>query len=226
MQNAERETQNVERRTQNVERRTQNVERRTQNAERRMENGRKMAEKTYDLEERLLNYAVQIVRLVEKLPNTRAGNHIAGQLLRSGTSPLPNHGEAEGAESRNDFIHKLGICHKELRESYRWLKLIQRVPLLPPTDTALLETSFAKPMNCCEFLSRAFEPPVPTPAGKKHQSMRPNVERRTQNAERRTQNEGWRMGNVERRTSNVERRIKDGEWETGNGERRTSNAEL
>lgn len=93
-----------------------------------------MAERTYDLEERLLEYAAQIVRLVEKLPNTRAGNHIASQLLRSGTSPLPNHGEAEGAESRNDFVHKLSICHKELRESHRWLKLIRHVPLLTETD--------------------------------------------------------------------------------------------
>ena len=98
-----------------------------------------MPDRTFDLEERLLEYAAQIVRLVENLPNTRAGNHIAGQLLRSGTSPLPNHGEAEGAESKNDFIHKLGICHKELRESRRWLKLIRRVPLL--TDTAALDVA-------------------------------------------------------------------------------------
>ncbi len=96
-----------------------------------------MPERTYDLEERLLEYAVQVVRLVEKLPNTRAGNHVAGQLLRSGTAALPNHGEAEGAESRNDFIHKLGICHKELRESRRWLLLIQRVPLLSETKPVL-----------------------------------------------------------------------------------------
>ena len=54
----------------------------------------------------------------------RAGNHVAGQLLRSGTSPLPNHGEAQAAESRQDFIHKLSICLKELRESRRWLLLI------------------------------------------------------------------------------------------------------
>jgi len=98
-----------------------------------------MPDRTFDLEERLLNYASQIIRLVEDLPDTRAGNHIAGQLLRSGTSPLPNHGEAEGAESKNDFIHKLGICHKELRESRRWLKLIRRVPLL--TDTAALDVA-------------------------------------------------------------------------------------
>ena len=90
-----------------------------------------MQERIFDLEERLLDYAARIVRLVEKLPDTRAGNHIANQLLRSGTSPLPNHGEAEGAESRNDFIHKMGVCHKELRESRRWLRLIQRIPLMP-----------------------------------------------------------------------------------------------
>jgi len=96
-----------------------------------------MAERTYDLEERLLEYAVRVVRLVEKLPNTRAGNHVASQLLRSGTSALPNHGEAEGAESRNDFIHKLGVCYKELRESRRWLLLIQRVPLLSEPEPVL-----------------------------------------------------------------------------------------
>ena len=88
-----------------------------------------MAER-YDLEERLLEYAARIIRLVEQLPDSRAGNHVAGQLLRSGTSPLPNHGEAQAAESRKDFVHKLKICHKELRESRRWLRLIQRAPLL------------------------------------------------------------------------------------------------
>jgi four helix bundle protein len=90
----------------------------------------------YDLEERLLEYAVRIIRLVEALPNTRAGNHVAGQLLRSGTSPLPNHGEAQAAESRADFIHKLKVCLKELRESRRWLRLVQRVPLVKPPGKA------------------------------------------------------------------------------------------
>jgi four helix bundle protein len=79
---------------------------------------------------------VRIIRLVEALPSTRAGNHVAGQLLRSGTSPLPNHGEAQGAESAADFIHKLKVCLKELRESQRWLKLVQRVPLLKPPEKA------------------------------------------------------------------------------------------
>ena len=96
----------------------------------------------YDLEERLLEYSARIIRLVERLPNTRAGNHVAGQLLRSGTSPLPNHGEAQAAESAKDFVHKLKICLKELRESWRWQLLIQRVPLLRPrlVDALVKET--------------------------------------------------------------------------------------
>jgi len=85
---------------------------------------------SYDLEERLLDFSVKIVRLVEKIYKNRAGNHVAGQLLRSGTSPYPNHGEAQAAESPKDFIHKLRISLKELRETQRWLKLIQRVPLI------------------------------------------------------------------------------------------------
>lgn len=72
--------------------------------------------------------------MIEELPSTRTGNHLANQLLRSGTSPYPNHGEAQAAESQNDFIHKLRICLKELRESKRWLKLIQSVPLMKPPE--------------------------------------------------------------------------------------------
>ena len=88
----------------------------------------------YDLEERLLEYSVRIIRVVEQLSNTRIGNHIAGQLLRSGTAPYPNHGEAQAAESPKDFIHKLRISLKELRETKRWLKLIQRIPLIKPAE--------------------------------------------------------------------------------------------
>jgi four helix bundle protein len=115
----------------NVEHRTLNVERRTD------------PNKTYDLEERLLEYAADVIRLTERLPNTRAGTHVGGQLLRSGTSPLSNHGEAQAAESADDFIHKLKICLKELRESHRWLRLIIRVPLLKPAaqvDALVAET--------------------------------------------------------------------------------------
>ena len=80
----------------------------------------------YDLEERLLEFASAIIDLSEKLPDSRAGNHVAGQILRSGTSPYPNHGEAEDAESREDFIHKLKLCLKELRETRRWARLVKR----------------------------------------------------------------------------------------------------
>ena len=93
-----------------------------------------MESRKYDLEERLLEYAAMIIRLVDRLPRTRAGNHVAGELLRSGTSPLPNHGEAQAAESRADSIHKMRICLKELRESHRWLKLIVRVPLIKAVE--------------------------------------------------------------------------------------------
>ena len=79
-------------------------------------------------EEGRLEYSVRIIKIVEQLPNTRTGNHVAGQLLRSGTSPYPNHGEAREAESPKDFIHKLRISLKELRETQGWLKLIQGVP--------------------------------------------------------------------------------------------------
>ena len=99
----------------------------------RMEKGKERSE--FDLEERLLDYAASIIRLVEKLAPTRAGNHVAGQLLRSGTSALPNHGEAQAAESADDFVHKLKICLEELKESFRWLRLIQRVPLVKSAGT-------------------------------------------------------------------------------------------
>ena len=84
------------------------------------------ANRKFNLEDRLLEFASAVIDLSESLPDTRAGNHVAGQVLRSGTSSYPNHGEAEAAESREDFIHKLKICLKELRESRRWARLIKR----------------------------------------------------------------------------------------------------
>ncbi|HTY88195.1 MAG TPA: four helix bundle protein [Candidatus Acidoferrum sp.] len=80
----------------------------------------------FDLEDRLLESASASIDLSEMLPDTRSGNHVAGQILRSGTSPDPNHAEAEAAESRDDFIHKLKVCLKELRETRRWERLIKR----------------------------------------------------------------------------------------------------
>ena len=119
------------------ERRTPNVERRTSKSESLGE------ERSWDLEERLLEFSVRIIRLADSLVPTRAGNHVAGQLLRSGTSPLPNHGEAEAAESAADFLHKLRICLKELRETLRWLRLIHRAPLIDKAskvEQLLIET--------------------------------------------------------------------------------------
>jgi len=89
-----------------------------------------LMERRYDLSERLLEYAAGIIRLVEQLPRSPAGQHIAGQLLRSGTAPLPHHGEAQSAESSKDFVHKMSLGLKELREAQRWLQLALRVPLL------------------------------------------------------------------------------------------------
>jgi four helix bundle protein len=83
-----------------------------------------------ELEERLIDFAVRIVILSANLPRTPAGKHIAGQILRSGTSPAPNYGEARGAESPADFVHKLGIVLKELNETSIWLKVIERSRLL------------------------------------------------------------------------------------------------
>ena len=83
----------------------------------------------FDLEERLIDFAVLIIEITESLNNTRAGNHISSQLVRSGTSPALHYGEAQSAESRNDFIYKLKILLKELRESLVALKIIKRVSL-------------------------------------------------------------------------------------------------
>ena len=84
--------------------------------------------------ERLIEFAVRVLNVVESLPNSRVGNHVAGQLIRSGTSPAPNYGEAQSAESRKDFIHKMKVALKELRETLVWLLIIQRKPLVEPFD--------------------------------------------------------------------------------------------
>ena len=98
--------------------------------------------KKYDLEERLIQFSLLILDIVEKLPDTRSGNHFAGQLLRSGTSPALNYGEAQVAESRNDFVHKIKICLKELKESFIALQIIKRKPLIteyPNLDLCISE---------------------------------------------------------------------------------------
>jgi four helix bundle protein len=83
-----------------------------------------------DIEERLINFAVRVIKLCSHIPQTQAGRHVAGQLLRSGTAPAAHYAEARGAESSKDFLHKLRLCQKELNESHVWLKITGKSELL------------------------------------------------------------------------------------------------
>jgi len=93
-----------------------------------------LMERRFDLQDRFIDYAVRIIRLSEAIPENKAGKHICSQVLRSGTSPAPNYGEAQSAESKADFIHKLKIALKELRETEIWLKIIIRSGLIKPSE--------------------------------------------------------------------------------------------
>lgn len=102
----------------------------------------------YDLDERLIDFAASIIVITESLYNNRAGNYISGQLVRPGTSPALHYGEAQSAGSRADFIHKLKILLKELRESRNALRIIKRTVLIDKVnniETALIE--------CLELIS-------------------------------------------------------------------------
>ncbi len=100
----------------------------------------------YDLEDRLIDFAVQICTLTDRFPSTPIAKHVATQLMRSGTSPLANYGEAQGAESRQDFVHKLKLCLKELRETQAWLKFVDRMHFCP-------ENILAPREECNELIS-------------------------------------------------------------------------
>jgi four helix bundle protein len=78
----------------------------------------------YDLEKRLIAFAVLILDIVEQLPNTKGSNHLGNQLVRSGTAPALLYGEAQAPESRRDFIHKMKVALKELRETFICMKII------------------------------------------------------------------------------------------------------
>ncbi len=97
-----------------------------------------------DLEERLINFSVLIIEITDEMPDKKAANHLAGQLVRSGTSPSLNYGEAQSAESRKDFVHKIKVVLKELRESFVCLKIIERAKLYKTKekiDYALIENN-------------------------------------------------------------------------------------
>ncbi|NIR43568.1 MAG: four helix bundle protein [Gemmatimonadetes bacterium] len=83
--------------------------------------------RTYDLRNRLIEHSVLVCRVAERLPSTRIGRHVAAQLLCCGTAPAAHHAEAQSSESRRDFIHKLKLGLKELREALVWLELTDRL---------------------------------------------------------------------------------------------------
>ena len=83
-----------------------------------------------ELQDRLIRFAVAIIGATNRLPRTMAGRHLSSQMIRSGTSPAPNYGEARGAESRADFQHKLSIVLKELNETAIWLRIARESHLL------------------------------------------------------------------------------------------------
>ncbi|MDQ3754853.1 MAG: four helix bundle protein [Acidobacteriota bacterium] len=110
--------------------------------------------KADELEERLIDFAVRIIKLSASLPKTPAGKHIAGQILRPGTSPAPNYGEARGAESHADFMHKLGIVLKELNETSIWLRVIDRSQIL---KKELLNSIIQENRDLCRIFTASLK---------------------------------------------------------------------
>src|SRR2546423_5342622 len=102
------------------------------------------------LEERLIDFAVRIIKLSSRLPKNAAGRHVAGQILRSGTSPAPDYGEARGAESSADFTHKVRMVLKELNETLIWLQIIERSKLL---KTELLTDIIQENTELCKIFA-------------------------------------------------------------------------
>jgi len=84
-------------------------------------------ERKYDLDEWLINFAAAIIKLSEILPATISGRHLSGQIVRSGTAPALHYGEAQGGESRGDFVHKMKVALKELRETFNALRIVKRM---------------------------------------------------------------------------------------------------
>jgi four helix bundle protein len=106
-----------------------------------------------DIAERLLDFTVRIIRLVNALPKTLVGKHLGGQLLRSGTSPGANYEEACGAESKADFVHKLGIVFKELKESRFWLRVVCRANIL---ESKRIEPLLQECEELCAIIAKSI----------------------------------------------------------------------
>ncbi len=112
-------------------------------------------EQADQIEDRLIDFGAQVTFLSDKLPLSRAGQHIAQQMLGAGTAPAPNYGEARGAESRADFVHKLDIALKELNEAKVWLKMITRARLASDEAVRLV-------LDECQQLARLLNASVQT----------------------------------------------------------------
>jgi four helix bundle protein len=135
------------------------------NAKCKMQNGVATIRHVRDLSDRLLVFAVRTGKAVNALPATRLGRHVAAQLVRSGTSPAPNYEEGCAAESRADFVHKLSICLKELRESRFWIRLIVESELLPLKKMAELQDE-------CDQLCRILAQSIVTAKKNKEAEIR------------------------------------------------------
>ena len=117
-----------------------------------------------ELEDRLIDFAVRVIKLSDALPKTPAGKHIARQLLRSGTSPAPNYAEARGAESNADFVHKLKIALKKLNETKVWLTMVCRADLMKPT---LVEELIDENQQLCRILNASTKTALRKPGNDK-----------------------------------------------------------
>ena len=120
-----------------------------------------MSKKKFDLEERLIDFAVDVVFFFENLPNNKTTGHLGKQILRSGTSPSLNYGEAKSAESKDDFLHKMKVCLKELRESYNCLRILHR------TQIYNSEIEILAAIKECNELISIFVTSINTASGKK-----------------------------------------------------------
>ena len=125
-----------------------------------------MSNTVYDIEDRLVEFAARIIDVVEAIPDSRAGNYIAGQLIRCGLATALLYGEAQSAESRDDFIHKMKIILKEQKETRVCIKLIIRKQLINPVS----RLDFIK--NECEELIKIISKSIET-ARKNNKKLRP-----------------------------------------------------
>ena len=106
----------------------------------------------HELSERLWRFAARVGKVVDALPDTRLGRHVAGQLVRSGTAAAPNYDEGRAGESRADFIHKVNVAPKELVETQGWLEFIVLADLIPQRR---MDALLAESHQLCRILGKS-----------------------------------------------------------------------